>query len=64
MQVLSSFTYTAQFFPRWTYAKAEEAYSEGTFETADSADVESTQTRERFEQLTDAGRRQTALRVG
>nr|WP_236722306.1 DEAD/DEAH box helicase [Prescottella equi] len=37
---LSFFTYTAQFFPRWTYVKAESGDGELDFASADSADVD------------------------
>ncbi|WKK14801.1 DEAD/DEAH box helicase (plasmid) [Rhodococcus ruber] len=37
---LSFFTYTAQFFPRWTYVKAEPADGKLDFASADSSDVD------------------------
>lgn len=37
---LSFFTYTAQFFPRWTYLKAESADGELDFASTDTAEVD------------------------
>ncbi|MCX0270042.1 DEAD/DEAH box helicase [Nocardia zapadnayensis] len=60
---LSFFTYTAQFFPRWTYVKAGSAEGELDFASADRADIDESGYRQ-VDNLTDGILAQYRAAVG